>query len=65
MKIKTHKLKREDVYKGEVLISRHYWISDKIQIELIRISSKQGGNLSLHVRNALKDYIEKNQTEKI
>lgn len=57
-KINTHKLKRDDVYKdGEILISRHYWISDKIHIELIKISSTSKKNISYHVRKGLTEYI--------
>lgn len=57
-KINTHKLKREDVYiDDEILISRHYWISDKIHIELIKISSLSKKNISYHVRKGLTEYI--------
>lgn len=54
------KNKRPDVYNDEVLISRHYWISDKIHIELIKLSTLKGINISAIVRLALKEYIENN-----
>lgn len=51
--------KRTDVYKKEILISRHYWITDEIQINLIKISTVNNVNLSFVVRKALKQYILK------
>ena len=51
------KAKRTDVYKGEILISRRYRISDKIHIELIKLAMKKDVNLSCLVRQALKEFI--------
>lgn len=56
-KTNTRKLKRNDVYKGEKLISRHYFITDEIHIELIKLATENNMNISAIVRVALKQYI--------
>ena len=67
-KFNGHNKKRPDK-KGrgditmEIKISRHYFITNTIHIELIKIATSKGGNLSYHVREALKEYIEKYKIE--
>lgn len=56
-----HNKNRKDVYKNEILISRHYYINDEIQINLIKIATKEDKNISAIVRIALNEYIQKNK----